>query len=115
MSSYNNVLLQNYIENSIAGKNIIERGFIIDDIAKMTLLRYPQLISELQSGLDVSGYDYRNINTDIEISPVLFVSNFIKELTLSGVKNSDIYIILLIPIFLTFVSISKHIIGFSTL
>jgi len=115
MSSYNNVLLQNYIENSIAGKNIVGQGFIIDDFAKMQILKFPQMIGELQSWLDRSSYDYRDINTNIEISPILFVSNFIKELSLSWVKNSDIYIILLIPIFLTFVSVSKHIIGFSTL
>ena len=81
----------------------------------MQILKFPQMIGELQSWLDRSSYDYRDINTNIEISPILFVSNFIKELSLSWVKNSDIYIILLIPIFLTFVSVSKHIIGFSTL
>jgi len=49
MSSYNNVLLQNYIENSIAGKNIVGQGFIIDDFAKMQILKFPQMIGELQS------------------------------------------------------------------
>jgi len=115
LSWYNNNILRNYIENSIAWKNIVKQGFIVDDLARLQIIKHPNTIWELQSRLDVSSYEYLTIDINPEISPILFISHFIKEVSNSWVSNSDIYILLLIPIFLTLVAVFKHVIGISTL
>lgn len=115
ISWYNNKILQNYIENSISGKSIVKNGFILDELYKSQILKHPNMIGKLETGLSLWAYDYTPLRSDVEISPILFVSQFINTLSNSGVKNTDIYIILLIPIFLSFVAIWKHIIWFSTL
>jgi len=49
------------------------------------------------------------------ISPYYFISRFISKLSNSWVSVWDIYIILLLPIFLTIVWVSKHFVGISTI
>jgi len=115
ISSFNTKILQNYISNSIAWKNLIWDGFIIDEAYRNQILKNPRTISELMLGLEQNNYQYIPLVSNIEISPLLFISRFINELSKFWVTNSDIYIILLLPFFLTLVAFSKHIIWFSTL
>lgn len=115
MSWYNNTILQNYIENSISGKSIIKNGFILDELYKSQILKHPDMIWELETGLSSGAYDYTPLRSNTEISPILFISQFVNTLSNSGVKNTDIYILLLLPIFLTFVALWKHVVWFSTL
>ncbi len=115
ISWYNNKILQNYIENSLSGKNIVKQGFIIDELNKSQILKHPTSFQDLEQWLKKGAYEYTPLQSNIRISPVLFVSHFINHLSNTGIKNTDIYLILLIPIFLTFVAIGKHIIWFSTL
>lgn len=115
ISSYNTSILQNYISNSIAGKNFIKEGFIIDESLRFQILKNPQNIVDLKKQVETDNYSYTSISEQKGIAPYFFVSQFINTLSNTWVKLSDIYIILLLPIFLTLVGFSKHVIWISTL
>lgn len=115
ISSYNTSILQNYIANSIAGKNFIKEWFIIDEALRLQILKNPQSIDTLKNEVEINNYSYTTIAKQQQIAPYFFISSFINNLSNTGVKLTDIYIILLLPIFLTLVWVSKHIIGISTL
>jgi len=115
VSWFNAKILQNYIANSIAWKNIIWEAFILDESSRQQILKNPSSISNLQVNLEKNNYEYIPLLQDIMVPPILFMSRFINDLSLAWVTNSDIYIILLLPIFLTLVAFSKHVIWFSTL
>ncbi|NDK09476.1 hypothetical protein GW846_01720 [Candidatus Gracilibacteria bacterium] len=115
ISSYNGSILQNYIGNIIAGTNFINKAFIIDESLSFQILKNPESILALEQEVSQNSYNYTPISTDIKISPYLFASQFVNRLSSTGVSVSDIYIILLLPLFLTFVAAGKHLIGFSTI
>jgi len=115
LTSYNTSILKNYISNSISGKNFIETWFIIDESIRNQMLKNPQKITMLLDQIDTNSYEYTLITDDTIIKPYLIISRFISTLSNDWVNLSDIYIILLLPIFLTIVAVSKHFIGLSTL
>jgi len=115
ISPYNATILKNYIANSVSGKNILESGFIIDETLRYQLLKNPKSIDDLQLQLESNSYLYTKLVDSVEIPAYFFVSRFINELSNNGVRLTDIYIILLLPIFLTIVWVSKHFIWISTL
>lgn len=115
LTSYNTSVLKNYISNSISWKNFIDTGFIVDESIRTQLLKNPQNIEMLLNQIDTNSYAYTLI-TDTDPTPrYLFISKFISTLSNNWINLSDIYIILLLPIFLTIVGVAKHLIGFSTL
>jgi len=113
VSWYNGQILQNFLWNSLAGKDFINKAFIIDDSMTNRLLRSPLGIDALETDLRVNNYDYFSISEKIQISPYLFISSFISSLSETWITTSQLYIILLLPIFLTVVAISKHLIWIS--
>ncbi len=115
ISSYNSTILQNYIGNIIAGTNFIKKAFIIDESLSYQIIKNPESIWSLETEVSQNSFSYTPISTDIYISPYLFASHFVNRLSANGVSVSDIYIILLLPIFLTFIAAWKHLIGFSTI
>jgi hypothetical protein len=115
LSSYNTALLRKYIENSSAGKTVIESGFVIDDISRIQLLKNPLSYSQLSEALRAASYTIHPLSDDILFSPIFFLSHFVNQLAREGIPNTQIYIILLIPFFFTLVSIAKHIVGIGVL
>lgn len=115
VSGYNTSILKNYISNSIAGKDFIGNAFIIDETLTFQILKNPQNISDLQKEVQNNNYSYTPVAQNTTISPFLFVSGFVNSLSNMWISNSDIYIILLLPVFLTFIAFSKHMIGIGTL
>lgn len=115
LSSYNNSIIRNYIENSLAGKNVIWEAFILEEIFKTQILKSPKDINIFKQTLTNSGYEYLPITPGNQVIHAYFISNFINALSKSWVNNTEIYIILLLPIFFTIVAFSKHIVGLSTL
>lgn len=115
ISSYNTSILKKYIANAVAWKNFIKDGFIIDESLKFQTLKNPQNFVSLRKEVKTNNYSYTPITENISISPIFFISRFINDLSNNWVSTSHIYIILLLPVFLTLVGISKHLIGISTL
>lgn len=112
---YNTSILKNYINNSIAGKNFIWNAFIIDDSLKFQILKNPKNIGSLENEVSKNSYIYTPLWESQSISPIFFISQFVNNLSNIWISNSSIYIILLLPIFLTCIWFSKHMIGISTL
>jgi hypothetical protein len=115
ISSYNTTILKKYIANAVAWKDFIKDGFIIDESLKFQTLKNPQNIINLKKEVETNSYSYTPITENISISPIFFISRFINDLSNKWISTSHIYIILLLPIFLTIIGISKHLIGISTL
>ena len=115
VSSFNTSILKNYIGNNIAGKQILKTAFIIDETLRLQILKNPTQIELLQTEVEQNNYAYTSLSEQNTLSPLLFVSQFINKLLSSGMPVSDIYIILLLPLFLTLVSFAKHLIGLSTI
>lgn len=115
VSSYNTSILKNYIWNNISWKDFIDTAFILDNTLLFQILKNPHSISNLQREVENNSYSYTALGENIVISPVLFVSQFVNKLSNMWISNSDIYIILLLPIFLTIIGIAKHMVGISTL
>jgi len=114
-SSYNASILQWYLWNSLAGKDFIKTAFILDESTTQRIIKNPRSIETLLTDLQENNYEFTSISNDITISPVLFISKFINSLSQNWVSTSDLYIILLIPLFLTSVAVAKHLIWLSTL
>lgn len=115
LTSYNTSVLKNYITNSISGKNFIGTGFIVDESSKTQILKNPQEINKLLNQIWENWYEYTLLTDVNPIESYFFISRFISKLSNNWVILSDIYIILLLPIFLTIVWVAKHFIGLSTL
>ncbi len=115
ISAYNTSILKNYISNSIRGKGFIDKAFIIDDSLRLQVLKSPQSIEKLEKELEKNSYSYTPISGWETIAPYFFASRFVNMLSNMGISNSDIYIILLLPLFLSVVGFSKHMIGLSSL
>ncbi len=115
VSSYNTELLHRYILNNISGKSFIQTAFILDDAIKYQILKYPESIDALWSSLTQNSYSYTPVSTSTPIPPYLFISKFINTLANDGMHVSDIYIILLLPLFFTIVAFTRHMIGFGSI
>lgn len=115
ISGYNPSVLRNYISNSIAGTDFIGRAFIIDESLKFQIIKNPVNIIDLEKEVSDNSYSYTSISQGSSISPIFFISQFVNSLSHTWISSSNIYIILLLPIFLTCVGFSKHMIGISSL
>lgn len=115
LTSYNTAVLKNYITNSISGKAFINTGFIVDESTRTQVLKNPQNIESLLQQISSNSYEYTLLTDVNPIESYFFVSRFISKLSNNGVNLSDIYIILLLPIFLTIVWVAKHFVWLSTL
>jgi hypothetical protein len=115
ISAYNTSILKKYITNSVVWKDFITDGFIIDESLRFQTLKNPQNIEILKKEVENNNYRYTPINEGVSIHKLFFVSKFINNLSNNWISTTHIYIILLLPIFLTIVGISKHMIWISTL
>jgi len=113
VSSYNGQILQNFLWNSLAWKDFINTAFIIDDSIINRLFQNATNINTLEADLLQNEYNFLSISERMSISPYYFISSFISSLSDNGVTTSQLYIILLLPIFLTVVAVSKHLIWIS--
>ncbi len=115
LTSYNTSVLKNYITNSISWKTFINTGFIVDESVRTQVLKNPQNIDSLLEQISKNSYEYTLLTDVNPIESYFFISRFISKLSNNGVNVSDIYIILLLPIFITIVWVAKHFVGLSTL
>lgn len=115
LTSYNTSVLKNYITNSISWKTFINMWFIVDESVRTQILNNPQSIDSLLTEIWNNSYEYTLLTDVNPIESYFFISRFISKLSNNWVALSDIYIILLLPLFLTIVWVAKHFIWFSTL
>ena len=115
VSPFNASILKSYIWNNIAKKDVLGTAFILNDTFRPQILKNPQSIEALKLQVEENNYEYTSLTQQNTISPFLFLSNFVNRLSNNAIPISDIYIILLLPLFLTLISIAKHMIGISTI
>ena len=115
LSSFNTSILKSYIWNNINGKDFLNTAFIIDEALRLEIIKNPENITNLENEVETNSYNFTSLSQGNNISPYLFASQFINKLSNAWIPVSDIYIILLLPLFLTCVSFAKHMIGVSTI
>ena len=115
LSSYNKRILESYITNALIWKDFLKLGFILDEAHRTQILKNPWSIERLEQNLISNAYEIQHISEVRNISPLFFVSKFINQMTQNGIPHSEIIIFLMIPLFLTWIGASKHIIGINSL
>lgn len=115
VSSYNTVFLKNYIHNSVWWLSHIPYTLLLQDIHIEQILKATENFQELATFLYDNAYNPLEISQKQTPSIFLFISGSLQKLWNTQISQSELYLILFIPIFLTLISISKHLIGFNTL
>ncbi|MCH8518396.1 hypothetical protein LAT59_01340 [Candidatus Gracilibacteria bacterium] len=114
LSSYNRTLFREYFRNSFSDVPINWNAFLLSDIHLNELLRYPVSYINLKQSLIQNGYSLLDLRFDMRSHPLFFLSSQIQYLG-RYLTQSELYLLLLIPFFITAISISKHLIGINTL
>lgn len=115
ISTFNISILESYFGNFISWKDWIWDLIIIEDISKNQIFNAPESIIALENNLLTNSYKFLKVEKDTEQNSLLFISKFLNNLSNSGFPILDIYIIILIPFLLLWVSAFKHLIWTSTL
>lgn len=114
LSSYNRTLFREYFRNSFPNEDIQWNAFLLNDIYIDQLLRNPQSYLDLRSTLIQNWYSILDFDFEMRWNPLFFISSQIQFLW-RHFTQSELYILLLIPFFLTAISLFKHIIWINTL
>ena len=114
LNSFNRTLFKEYFRNSFSDISINWNAFLLNDIYINEILRHPISYVHLQQSLTQNGYTILDLNFDMRNDPLFFLSSQIQYLW-RYLTQSELYILLLIPFFITIVSISKHLIWINTL
>ena len=75
-------MLKNFLSNFLANKTWINEIILIDETSKFQIVKYPTNISLLKEELINDEYKFIELNPNIEISNILFLSKFINNLSL---------------------------------
>ena len=114
LSSYNRTLFRDYFKNSFSQVPISWNAFLLDDIHIKQILRYPLSYNDLSQSLIQNWYTILDLRFDMRNHPLFFLSSQLQYLG-RYLTQSELYLLLLIPFFITAVSVSKHLIGVNTL
>ena len=114
VNSFNRTLFREYFRNSFQDDLIIWNSFLVSDMYIDELLRYPTTFQDLRQSLIQNWYTILDLKFDMRGHPLFFISSQIQYLW-RYFTQSEIYILLLIPFFITAVSIFKHLIWLNTL
>jgi len=116
LSSYNIDIIEKYISNFISNKIWIDKIILTSEASKTKIITSQSLdISILKKELKESWYEFNDIS-DIEKwanYDIMFLSKFINNMSNAGFDSTSIYIIIIFPLILAFISFIKHMIGFS--
>jgi len=113
ISSFNINILQKYLQNFTLNKSRINNSILLDESSKYEILKQPENIEVLKVEIKNNNYEFLNLNTKTEINSFLFLSKFINNLSNSWFSTQNIYLLLIIPFLLLWVSIFKHLIWLS--
>lgn len=114
LSSYNRTLFRDYFKNSFSQVSMSWNAFLLDDIHIEQVLRYPLSYSELGQSLVQNGYTILDLRFDMRNHPVFFLSSQLQYLG-RYLTQTELYLLLLLPLFITAISVSKHLIWVNTL
>ncbi len=115
VSSFNIDVLKNFLNNFISNKTWINEIIMINETSKFQIIKYPTSIKLLKEELIANEFNFIELNPNIQINNALFISKFINNLSLKWFETKDIYLLLIIPFLLTWISIFKHLIWLSPL
>jgi len=110
VSPFNIFLLENLLQNFISNKTWINKALLLPETSKFEILKQPTNIEKLENDLKTNNYNYINLNSKSKIHNFLFLSKFINNLSNFGFSINNIYLILIIPFLLFWVSVFKHLI-----
>jgi len=113
VSPFNTDVLKSYLTNFLSNKLWIKSILLLPETSTSQIRYNPTNIEELEKRLSSKRYEYLKINTKSDISPALFISQFVNTLSNEGFSTGGIWLILLIPFLFTGISIMKHLIGLS--
>jgi len=111
ISSFNIDILQKYLWNFTSNKWWIKEAILIDESSRFEIIKQTKTIEELKIEMSKNNYEYISLNSNNEISEVLFISKFINNLSNRWFSTINIYLILIIPFLLMGVIVFKHLIG----
>ena len=111
ISGFNIGLLQKFLQNFTSNKSWINKAILLDESSKFEILKQPESIDKLEEDIIKNNYEYINLSTKSKINELLFISKFINNLSNSWFSINNIYLILIIPFLLIWVSIFKHLVG----
>ncbi len=111
ISSFNINILQKYLHNFTSNKNWINKAILLDESSKYEILKQPESIINLKDEINKNNYEYLDLASKSKINDVLFISKFINNLSNSWFSTENIYLVLIIPFLLLWISVFKHLIG----
>ncbi len=111
ISSYNIDILQSFLQNFISNKAWIWKILLLDEASKYEILKQATWVDKLENEIKNNNYKYINLTETKTINKFLFISNFVNYLSNQWYSTKNIYLIILIPFLLVWVSIFKHLLG----
>ncbi len=115
ISSYNIDILQAYLQNFISNKTWTKKILLLDEWSKYEILKQPIWVDKLEQEIKNNKYTYINLSNSKKINKFLFISNFINYLSNQWYSTQNIYLIIIIPFLLLWVSVFKHILWLTTI
>ncbi len=113
ISPYNIEILQNYLWNFLAKKDWIASLLLMSEEWKYLVLKQNQII-DFKTELEKNQHQFVDVALTNEwISQLLFISNFVNNLSNLWYTTENIYIFLILPAILAGISFFKHFVGFS--
>lgn len=109
ISSYNIDILNKLLQNIISNKKWIDNIILLDEVSTSQILKQTDNILLLEKEIKNNNYQYINLNNTWKIHNFLFISKFVNNLSNKWFSINNIYIILIIPFILIWISIFKHI------
>lgn len=116
MSDFNIDILSPYLWNFLANKNWINKLIIMPENSRFQITSNEINLEKIIEKLDKSMLAYRNVELKTTwISDFLFISKFVNIFSNKWFDTDSIYVILLIPFMLAFISFFKHLVWLSTM
>lgn len=113
ISSYNINILNKLLQNIISNKTWIKNIILLDEVSISQILKETKDIINLEKEIIENNYDFLNLNNTWKIHELLFISQFVNNLSNKWFNTINIYLILIIPFLLVWVSVFKHILWLS--
>lgn len=116
LSTFNIDVISSYLNNFLQNKDWITNIIIANDQSRLKIADNPLLLANVETSLKDWAFPFVNVNLKWDwISNLMFISKFINNFSNLWFDVDSIYIIILIPFVLTYLSFAKHLVWFSTI
>lgn len=115
ISNFNIEILKSFLKNLFLSNSVFEKVILIPEEARFQTINAPEKITLLIDSLTNSKHTFSDLAKENKVSPFLFISKFINNLSEKWFDSKWIYILLVIPFILTLIWFFKHFIGLSPL